>query len=237
MRTSGEPSRAGCRLAEAGAGAEIAAGRVTSSAGFLFASRLACGMKAAVKALPGGNVEGDSRAELARLMRRVAAQDSTAFKALYERTSSKLYGIALRLLRDEAEAQDVLQEVYLLVWRKGASYDPGRAAVITWLATLARNKSIDRLRSRKAPAAELEAAAEIADDCPSSLDILERAEDGSRLRHCLEELEERARTSIRLAFFDGVTYSDLAEQAAVPLPTMKSWIRRGLQRLRECLER
>ena len=182
----------------------------------------------------GGSVE--SR-ELAQLLRRVADKDSSALKTLYERTSSKLYGICLRLLGDEAEAQDVLQEVYVIVWRKAALFDPAKAGVITWTATLARNKAIDRLRRRRGPDEELDAASEISDDSPSSLEVLEQAQDASRLQNCLEELDERARTLIRSAFFDGASYPELAAREAVPLPTMKSWIRRGLLRLRGCLER
>jgi RNA polymerase sigma-70 factor (ECF subfamily) len=182
----------------------------------------------------GGSVE--SR-ELAQLLRRVADKDSSALKTLYERTSSKLYGICLRLLGDEAEAQDMLQEVYVIVWRKAALFDPAKAGVITWTATLARNKAIDRLRRRRGPDEELDAASEISDDSPSSLEVLEQAQDASRLQNCLEELDERARTLIRSAFFDGASYPELAAREAVPLPTMKSWIRRGLLRLRGCLER
>ena len=177
------------------------------------------------------------RQELAGLMGRVVAKDSAALKAVYERTSAKLYGICLRLLRDETEAQDVLQEVYVAVWKKAASFDPARASPITWLATLARNRSIDRLRSRRPDSERIESALAIPDERPSSLEILERADDAKRLHHCLEELDERARTQIRAAFFEGASYPQLAERNGVPLPTVKSWVRRGLIRLRGCLER
>ena len=174
-----------------------------------------------------------ARDELRGLLGQVVARDSAALKELYERTSAKLYGICLRLLRDEAEAQDVLQEVYVTVWNKAISYDPARASAITWLATLARNRSIDRLRRRRAPTDGLENALEIADERPSSLDVLEQAEDALRLQRCLEQLEEKARSAIRAAFFDGATYPELAKREGIPLPTVKSWVRRGL---RGCLE-
>lgn len=170
------------------------------------------------------------------LLRRVALRAPGSLKTLYEQTSRKLYGICLRVLGDEAEAQDVLQEVYLTVWRKADSFDAARASGITWLSTIARNRAIDRLRSRPLASYNLDAAVDIADDAPTSLDVMETAEDADRLRRCLEQLEERARMMIRQAFFEGATYPQLAEREGVPLPTMKSWIRRGLLRLRGCLE-
>lgn len=174
---------------------------------------------------------------LAGAMAAVARDEHAAFRVIYENTSAKLYGICLRLLGDEAEAQDVLQEVYVTVWRKAGQFDPAKASVITWLATLARNRSIDRLRARRAPADDLDAAEEIADDGRSAFEVVEQEQDAARLAHCLEELEERARLMIRSAFFEGATYADLAAREEVPLGTMKSWIRRGLLRLRGCLER
>jgi len=175
--------------------------------------------------------------QLAGLLEAVSRRDRTAFAALYRRTSAKLYGICLRLLGSESEAQDVLQEVYVTVWQKAGRYDSARASAITWLAVMARNKAIDRLRRRSIASDDLDAAAEIEDAGPSAFELVEGAQDAARLGHCLDELEERARAMIRAAFLDGATYPELAEREGVPLGTMKSWIRRGLQRLRGCLER
>ncbi|HVI06527.1 MAG TPA: sigma-70 family RNA polymerase sigma factor [Sphingomicrobium sp.] len=180
-----------------------------------------------------GGGEGD---QLVRLLHEIAAGNREAFALLYQRTSAKLYGICLRLLGNEAEAQEILQEVFLTVWRKADRFDAGKAGAITWLSVLARNRAIDRIRSRPGEAVDIDAAAEIPDGAPSAFDVVEQAQDSVRLRDCLDELEERARTMIRSAFFDGATYAQLADRAGVPLPTMKSWIRRGLQRLRGCLE-
>ena len=166
----------------------------------------------------------------------MAKGDSASLKALYERTSAKLYGICLRFLHDEADAQDVLQDIYIVVWRKAAMFDETRATAITWLATIARNRAIDRLRTQRAPPENLDAASEVADESPSSFDVLEQTEDVLRLRRCLDTLEGRSREMIRSAFLQGASYPQLAEREGVPLPTMKSWIRRGLQRLRGCLE-
>ena len=206
-----------------------------SSAGRLFSSLHGSGMKPAMDRQASVSRGLDS-ARLARMMSCVAAGEAGSLKTLYDKTSAKLYGICLRVLHDEAEAQDVLQEVYLVVWRNADRFDAARASPITWLATIARNRAIDRLRSKNLLSGDIVEALDIADDSPSSLDVLEQAEDSSRLRRCLDELDERARTMIRCAFFDGLTYAALAERERVPLPTMKSWIRRGLQRLRVCLE-
>lgn len=182
-------------------------------------------------------IEADrARAELAELLRRAAERDQSALRALYERTSAKLFGICLRVLGSESEAQDALQEIYVTVWNKASRFDASRASAITWLSVLARNKAIDCLRARRAPAEGIEAADNIPDAGLSALDVLEQAQDATKLQHCLDELEERARTMIRRAFFEGATYPELANREDVPLATMKSWIRRGLIRLRGCLE-
>jgi RNA polymerase sigma-70 factor (ECF subfamily) len=175
--------------------------------------------------------------ELLDLLSAVSRGDRAAFAELYRRTSAKLYGISLRLLGSEAEAQDVLQEVYVLVWQKAGRFDPNKASAITWLAVLTRNKAIDRLRSPRIGREGIEAAADVEDDSPSAFDIIGEQDDSARLGRCLDELDERARGAIRAAFLDGHTYPQLAEREGVPLGTMKSWIRRGLARLRGCLER
>ena len=179
----------------------------------------------------------DKTDQLVWLLREIAGGDRGAFKLLYQRTSARLYGICLRLTGNEAEAQEVLQEVFLKVWRKADRFDAGKAGAITWLSVLARNRAIDRIRQRRSEADDADAAAEIPDEAPSAFDVVGQAQDSVRLSECLNQLEERARTAIRSAFFEGSTYPQLAAQAGVPLPTMKSWIRRGLQRLRGCLER
>ncbi|MEO7564422.1 MAG: sigma-70 family RNA polymerase sigma factor [Sphingomicrobium sp.] len=177
------------------------------------------------------------RGELAAIVRSVAGGDRTAMATLYQRTSAKLFGICVRLLGSEAEAEEVLQDVYITVWGKAASFDSAKASPITWLSVLARNRSIDRLRRRRVKFEDLDAANDIADPDPSAFELAAQAEDRGRLSDCLDELDERPRQMIRSAFIDGATYSELAKIESVPLGTMKSWIRRGLQNLRGCLER
>jgi RNA polymerase sigma-70 factor (ECF subfamily) len=205
-------------------------------ADFPFQQAMSSGMKRFMDRRAESKTSSDS-GQLAKLLEAVSRGDRSGFAALYRRTSAKLYGICLRLLGSEAEAQDVLQEVYVTVWQKAGQFDSARASPITWLAVLTRNKAIDRLRRRPIASEGIEAAAEIEDDSPSAFDLVGGAEDAARLGHCLGELEEHARTMIRAAFLDGATYPELAEREGVPLGTMKSWIRRGLQRLRGCLDR
>jgi RNA polymerase sigma factor (sigma-70 family) len=175
-------------------------------------------------------------AAVAALIGAVARGEKSALAEVYSRTSAKMYGIALRLLGNEGEAEDVIQDVYLNVWRKADLFDSAKASPITWLAVMTRNRAIDRLRRRRGDTVGIEAADDIADDSADAFDIAASAQDGARLHHCLEELDERPRAMIRSAFIDGASYPELATREGVPLGTMKSWIRRGLQKLKGCLE-
>jgi RNA polymerase sigma factor (sigma-70 family) len=192
-------------------------------------------MKAAMARSAPPTSVSDGAQELVAIMTSIAKGDRIALRPLYDRTSAKLYGICMRLLGDREDAEDVLQNIYVTVWRKAQSFDPDKASVITWLAAIARNKAIDRLRQRKPGGDPLEAAAALADDRSSALEILEQAQDRARLQDCLDGLDTVPREMIRAAFLDGASYPQLAERQGVPLPTMKSWIRRGLLRLRKCM--
>lgn len=181
--------------------------------------------------------QGPGSGALASLIAAIAGGDGSALEDLYRRTSAKLFGIALRVLGSEAEAEEVVQDVYLIVWRKAGLFDAARASPITWLSVMARNRAIDRIRRRRGVQVSADEAGAIADDAASAFDIAAQAQDGRRLHLCLDELDEQPRAMIRSAFLDGHSYSQLADREGVPLGTMKSWIRRGLQKLRACLER
>jgi RNA polymerase sigma factor (sigma-70 family) len=179
------------------------------------------------------------RQSLVEAIGRVAQGSEAALEEVYGRTCAKLYGVCLRILGDRSEAEDALQEVYVSLWRGAGSFDPARASPVSWLAALARNRAIDRFRSsgRRRAAEPMETALDQPDGSVDALSTLERSEERTRLLGCVEELEERQAQAIRAAFFEGCSYSELADQGGVPLGTMKSWVRRGLQRLRACLDR
>jgi len=161
---------------------------------------------------------------LEALLAKIALGDRTAFAALYRGTASRLFGICLRVLTQRSEAEDALQDVYTTVWRKAAQF--------------ARNKAIDRLRAMPAQQsrASLELARDVEDPGASPPQQVQTATDRAQLEHCLERLEPRRRSLIRAAFFDGLTYEELATAIGAPLGSIKSWIRRGLTQLRECLD-
>src|SRR5262249_24312742 len=170
---------------------------------------------------------------------RVARRRPAAPRMVYQDTCAKLFGVCLRILKDRSEAEDVLQDVYVTVWRKAATFDPGRASPITWMVAIARNRAIDRLRARAAGGRlePIEAADAVSDPAPAAGGRVGLAQQHQRLIRCLEELEARHARAIRAAFLDGATYEELAARMNVPLGTMTSWIRRGLLKLRACVER
>ena len=181
----------------------------------------------------------EQRDRLVRCLSLVASGQRDALRDVYDLTSAKLFGLCLRILGDRSEAEDVLQDVYLTVWNRADRFDPQRASPITWLATIARNRAIDRLRSLapvQSTRGDLDMAEGVADGAPDALERLEESEEARRLRDCLGTLDERSRDAITSAFFGGHTYEDLAHAAHVPLGTMKSTIRRGLIRLKGCLQ-
>jgi RNA polymerase sigma-70 factor (ECF subfamily) len=178
-----------------------------------------------------------ARAELTACLHRVSLGDRGALADLYRRTSAKLFAVCLRILSDRAEAEDVLQDVFLTVWNKAAQFDAAReVSPVTWLAAIARNRALDRLRAKGRRFVGLDEAAEVADATPPADAALETREGERRLTACLGGLDARAAGAIRAAFFGGVTYEVLAKRAEMPLGSMKSLIRRGLMRLKACLE-
>jgi RNA polymerase sigma-70 factor, ECF subfamily len=178
-----------------------------------------------------------AHSELADLIARTALRDRTAFRELYQRTSAKLFGVSLRILRDRPEAEEALQEIYVKVWQRADRYVSGGYSPISWLVAIARNHALDRLRARKPVAEDIEEALALADPAPDpEAAALERAE-RARIDACLGELEPDRSDAVRGAYLDGFSYEELAARHGVPINTMRTWLRRSLLRLRECLTR
>ncbi|WP_068077062.1 sigma-70 family RNA polymerase sigma factor [Novosphingobium lentum] len=176
------------------------------------------------------------RSLLTAALQRVSTGDRAAFREVYRRTAAKLLGVCLRISSDREEAEDVLQEVYVTVWQKAAQFDPARSSPITWLATMARNRAIDRLRAGgRRILTPIEGVAEPADDSIGALDRLIEAEGEHDMAACIEELGPGDAVLVRTAFFEQATYGELATRAGMPLGTIKSRIRRALIKLRACL--
>ena len=175
--------------------------------------------------------------DLARLMTQIAAGERAALRQLYDATSAKLFAICLRILSDREDAEDILQEVYVTIWRRADRFDAARAGVMTWASTIARNRAIDRLRARGPMAyAEQVDDLQIPDGAVGAEALLVTAGENGRLQDCLSQLDDRTQRAIRTAFFEGLAYAALASRMDAPLGTVKSWIRRGLARLKGCLE-
>lgn len=170
------------------------------------------------------------------LVGRVARGDAQAFERLYDELSSSVYGLARRVVRDPARAEDVTQEVFLEVWRKAARFDAALGRAKTWVMTIAHRRAVDAVRRNEAARrSDSQARAEeVSHDEPVEQVI--RSEEQGAVRECLETLTELQLESVRLAYFNGYTYSEVASLLDKPLPTIKTRMRDGLIRLRDCLE-
>ena len=178
----------------------------------------------------------DQRRRLEAALVATGEEDRGAFETLYGLTKGKLFGICLRICGSRQAAEDVMAETYLTIWKRAGAYQPGRVSPITWLATIARNKSIDWKRKRgRRPQTSDEKLPELIDEGPRADDLMLADENAARLHLCLDRLGDDQRGAIRTAFFEGLSYSELAEREGVPLGTMKSRIRRGLLSLKDCL--
>jgi len=185
----------------------------------------------------------DDPAALADLLARTALADQAAFAELYRLTSAQLYGVALRLLRDRAAAEEVLQDVYVSVWHHAGSYAAARSQPRTWLTSIARNRCLDLLRKREVATVstarddEDGQEMEFASDAASPMELLLAGAEQHSVRQCVETLDAGQKQAIALAFYQGFSHAEVAAHLRQPLGTVKSWVRRGLERLRQCLDR
>lgn len=182
-----------------------------------------------------------SNAELARLLARVAMHDRVAFEQVYRLTCDHLLGLAHGILNRRDRAEDVLQEAFINVWHGAAGFNPALATPMTWLINIVRNKAIDKLRSGKgerAATVELDdEAMQVADESsPSPQQMLESSLVRARIDACMAGLAATQRQAIALAYYRGLVHTEIAEILGAPLGTVKAWVRRGVDRLKDCLE-
>jgi RNA polymerase sigma-70 factor (ECF subfamily) len=173
--------------------------------------------------------------EVAELISRCALRDRAAFRLLYDRTSAKLFGVVLRILKDRSEAEEAVQEVYVKIWQRADRYVAGDTSPISWLVAVARNHALDILRARRPRADDIDVALEIPDAGPSPERATADSQERGRIERCLGTLEPDRAEAVRGAYLDGYSYDELAQRYAVPLNTMRTWLRRSLLKLRECL--
>jgi RNA polymerase sigma-70 factor, ECF subfamily len=172
---------------------------------------------------------------LQQLIRETARRDRAAFAKLYTQTSAQLFGVALRIMRQREPAEEVLQESFVAVWERAGDYDPARGSAMGWLIIIVRHCAIDQLR-RRAARPESRSAPEEALSALMSPDSTDSGAELRALQRCLDELDEEPRRAVLLAYCYGLTRDELAARLAVPVGTVKSWLRRSLERLKRCLE-
>ncbi|RQO52958.1 sigma-70 family RNA polymerase sigma factor [Pseudomonas sp. KBW05] len=173
---------------------------------------------------------------LRALLAESASGNRQAFEALYRSVSPRLHGIALRFMGRSDLAEEVLQEAFVRIWYNASRYEAHLAAPMTWMVNITRNLAIDQLRKRREqPLADGQQDA-LPDDGPSAHEQLDRERGAQALSRCLDSLDAVQRQSISVAYFKGLSCTELAEHMAAPLGSVKSWIRRGMERLRRCLE-
>lgn len=181
-------------------------------------------------------------AELMALIDRIGQRDQTALRLLYDRTSPKLFGLAMRVVRQREWAEDVLQESFMTIWRAASDYRASLSPPMAWLGLIVRSRSLDLLRRRTADRAQLTQEFDelMADTFESGaanpMDTADASEQAWALHQCLAQLEGRQREVVSLAYLRDLSHGELAEQLKLPLGTVKTWIRRGLEKLRACMK-
>lgn len=179
-----------------------------------------------------------SSKEIENLILQTALGNRDAFRSLYHTTSSKLFGVCLRVLKDRASAEDALQEVYVKIWQKADTFAANHYSPMSWLIVIARNHSIDVIRARKPQAVDIDDAIDISDETTKSPEeAAMNSSEGRRIDLCLKELDADRAGAVQSAYVEGYSYQELAEHYDVPVNTMRTWLRRSLAKLKACLER
>jgi len=176
--------------------------------------------------------------DIADLISRVATGDRAAFASLYKITNPKLFAICLRILKHRSDAEEALQEVYIKVWHGARTFAAGSGSPATWLAAIARNHAIDVIRARKPVTEDINEAYDLADETISTPEQhVVMADEGRRIDNCMRELDAIHAGAVRRAYVEGLSYNELAADLDVPLNTVRTWLRRSLLKLRECMQR
>ncbi|MEM7290123.1 MAG: sigma-70 family RNA polymerase sigma factor [Pseudomonadota bacterium] len=181
------------------------------------------------------NLDMTTKAHLEELISSTAMGSRSDFEKLYIATSAKLFGICIRILNNESEAEEALQEAYVKVWRSAGKYASGTASPISWLAAIARNTAIDHYRRKKPEYADMEEAEVIVDEAPSPEASAVLSNEVDRLNGCMSELKTEHAYAVKSVYLGGWTYEEASKKLDVPLNTVKTWIRRSLISLRECM--
>jgi RNA polymerase sigma-70 factor (ECF subfamily) len=177
--------------------------------------------------------------KLSDLLAQVAEGNEASFSELYQHTSAKLYGVALRILRSKELAEDVLQDAFVKIWSRARDFDPAIAAPLTWMSAIVRNRALDEVRRRAARPVGSSDGTEIenlASDDEHPIVGLEREDDVKRLFQCLEGLEAEKKEIVKLAYLNGLSRDELARRFSRPEGTIKTWLHRSLAQLKGCLE-
>jgi RNA polymerase sigma-70 factor (ECF subfamily) len=178
-----------------------------------------------------------SEPDLASLLTRVGQADRAAFARLYQEASSKLFGVAVRMLHRRDLAEEALQDAFLKIWQRAGDFDPKRGAALTWMVSIVRNRALDLMRRKREELIEDDPNfPEMPDTMPNALDLAAESSELRRLLMCLEQLEPKQRECILLAYYKGFTHEEMAARLGSPLGTVKSWVRRGLLAVRRCVE-
>jgi RNA polymerase sigma-70 factor (ECF subfamily) len=172
------------------------------------------------------------------LLGRISKGDEAAFAELYQATSSKLFAVALRILRNREVAEEVVQEAYFKIWERAGDFNPAIASPVTWMAAIVRNRALDEARRRVArPFADASELDDIESEDEHPLNAIERSQDVERLLRCMEGLEPEKKQIVRLAYLHGLSREALAKRFNRPEGTIKTWLHRSLAQLKGCLEK
>lgn len=178
----------------------------------------------------------EQQTDYASALERCARGDGAGLEAIYRAESSKLIGVAMRIVRHREQAEDVVHDAFVHIWAKASGFDRARGSGRAWIYSVVRNRAIDTIRRKREGSVDQDELEQVPDIGADPVAMLSRVQDGTRLRICLEQLDEEKRSSLMLAYVEGFSQSQIAHYLSVPLGTAKAWIRRGLLSLKECIQ-